>query len=175
MTPTGIAISIPAPARGATKSSGDSCMHFLFQFPPLREGRPTSCPLTFAANVFQFPPLREGRHDLTFDQVSTVLISIPAPARGATLPIWNKLYNTENFNSRPCARGDPRMIRLSCPLVISIPAPARGATRPAQPSPRRPAHFNSRPCARGDPEEFGQFVTLLIFQFPPLREGRQQI
>ena len=79
----------------------------LFQFPPLREGRPSRAAnlpwwwtnfnsrpcargdlkayiLADARYQFQFPPLREGRHDGVNISQETILISIPAPARGAT-------------------------------------------------------------------------------------------
>ena len=56
-----------------------------------------------------------------------------------------------NFNSRPCARGDCQLFYTLKYGVISIPAPARGAT------------------------SFPVFVSpnVLLFQFPPLREGRR--
>ena len=56
------------------------------------------------------------------------LISIPAPARGAT-EISTAL--------KPHQR-------------ISIPAPARGATGNGQALQGGAQYFNSRPCARGD-------------------------
>ena len=57
-----------------------------------------------------------------------------------------------HFNSRPSARGDKRAWRndANC-VLISIHAPPRGATPPAQP----------------------QIRTACVFQFTPLREGRQ--
>ena len=33
----------------------------IFQFPPLREGRPAVAYLMLGISIFQFPPLREGR------------------------------------------------------------------------------------------------------------------
>ena len=98
-------ISIPAPARGAT------IQHFRAQTGPL----------------FQFPPLREGRPAHPGPGGRQWLISIPAPARGATSGahevIVQKIFQfpplregrlphrtgrpaRRNFNSRPCARGD---------------------------------------------------------------------
>ena len=57
------AISIPAPARGAT-------------FTIIINGRGTG--------KFQFPPLREGRLGTISAVMRAIIISIPAPARGAT-------------------------------------------------------------------------------------------
>ena len=55
-------ISIHAPPRGATVSVREASDMVIFQFPPLREGRP--CPV-----------VQHLHHDA---------ISIPAPPRGAT-------------------------------------------------------------------------------------------
>ena len=56
----------------------------LFQFTPLREGRPGMDDVRFKLQVFQFTPLREGRR------------------LSARMEVINNGY----FNSRPSARGD---------------------------------------------------------------------
>ena len=126
-------ISIPAPARGAT----------------------TACNVMVSLFLFQFPPLREGRRVTAARSEREYSISIPAPARGATSARLCTGTQESNFNSRPCARGDMALPRfwlipayfnsrpcargdmrdlpLFRPLRISIPAPARGATRVACP------------------------------------------
>ena len=143
-------ISIHAPPRGATLMETHKGNHYvLFQFTPLREGRPVVTPSASAnltnfnsrpsargdymaqilmqQDVFQFTPLREGRR------------------------AWRVLGLLEShFNSRPSARGDDEAgdaVRQAHP--ISIHAPPRGATRGA---------------ALGTPRN--------TFQFTPLREGR---
>ena len=100
------------------------------------------------------------------------------------------------FNSRPSARGDCLAEGLNyASMTISIHAPPRGATRVARLSCRALRHFNSRPSARGDvddPENYQQMVISIhapprgattamhrarsssLFQFTPLREGRQE-
>ena len=105
--------------------------------------------------------------------MQTNLISIHAPARGATKFGRRNGECGRNFNSRPCERGDRR---------------ADGADQ------RKCLYFNSRPCERGDATWIGGFefpvpisihapargATLrvllptdrTIFQFTPLREGR---
>ena len=145
------AISIHAPPRGATVSfSGDGLLS-LFQFTPLREGRPAAYSNRPLSVLFQFTPLREGRR--------------AAGADGS---------HSGNFNSRPSARGDPTFPPVIAPcVIISIHAPPRGATsvggfiffvpplfqftplregRRAASSGRQlyPLYFNSRPSARGD-------------------------
>ena len=86
MTLQGLAdyISIPAPARGATQALYGWAITALFQFPPLREGR----------------PVLETIEALYYG------ISIPAPARGATQRDRSDKKQLFHFNSRPCARGD---------------------------------------------------------------------
>ncbi len=78
----------------------------MFQSTPLREGRQNSCRLYELADLFQSTPLREGRHNYDIDyycckefqstplregrQILTyrvkliLVVSIHAPARGAT-------------------------------------------------------------------------------------------
>ena len=79
------AISIHAPARGATPRTSDiKCKYMQFQFTPLREGRLT--------------PLRAKKQ--------AFVISIHAPARGATACRGLRRRISHDFNSRPCERGD---------------------------------------------------------------------
>ena len=58
-------ISIHAPPRGATQLIGIGCGSSIFQFTPLREGRPTAYAHGWQRNLFQFTPLREGRPRLS--------------------------------------------------------------------------------------------------------------
>ena len=56
-----------------------------------------------------------------------------------------------NFNSRPCGRGDRAALTWApCNL-----------------------YFNSRPCGRGDTAAQTATIHGCVFQFTPLREGRQ--
>ncbi len=54
-------ISIHAPPRGATQANRAMVIFQLFQFTPLREGRPIPGRNSAAPIIFQFTPLREGR------------------------------------------------------------------------------------------------------------------
>ena len=81
--------------------------HILFQFTPLREGRRRTLSAIHCPNfLFQFTPLREGRPSPSVFPGLVILISIHAPARGAT---WILGLSDERED-------------------ISIHAPARGAT-----------------------------------------------
>ena len=124
-------ISIHAPPRGATHPGGASrhaqanfnsrpsargdthdwkrpWNQSIFQFTPLREGRPRQMGTFTTTSVFQFTPLREGRRRVVF--LSFVAF---------------------HFNSRPSARGDGEVGCEDVTVHISIHAPPRGATREA--------------------------------------------
>ena len=113
---------------GRPKGFSNAEIAKLFQFTPLREGRLTERKTSIRATIFQFTPLREGRQ-LRGEEYGWIYISIHAPPRGAT----------------PCP----------------------GRCR------RFPRYFNSRPSARGDGITFACKPHALVFQFTPLREGRR--
>ena len=122
----------------------------MFQFTPLREGRPN---LRIRHNekseVSIHAPARGATLIIFFCHISG-LVSIHAPARGATLiKLFGRLA-IQSFNSRPCERGDEQACTNDMAILrVSIHAPARGAT------------INS-----------GSFSAIFVFQFTPLREGR---
>ena len=143
-------ISIHAPARGATETVWTSLDGKVFQFTPLREGRRQhdqrgrvekdisihapargATPETFAgytgAPVFQFTPLREGR---------------PRSV--------SKAASAENFNSRPCERGDQGDGLAHRPVRNFNSRPCERGDNKRNDIPRSRKHFNSRPCERGD-------------------------
>ena len=120
------AISIHAPPRGATCTRRSCGFPPIFQFTPLREGRPLRL-ASLAFYAFQFTPLREGRQTKGSQEMEQFIISIHAPPRGAT--------------SATCV---PRVLR------ISIHAPPRGATNRQNRNITPCGNFNSRPSARGD-------------------------
>ena len=114
--------------------------------------------------------LQEGRRPSRPGGRRAPLISIHAPARGATGPARRSRPNPlfqftplregrrtllpgagrrDYFNSRPCERGDKDTRDIKALFDISIHAPARGATRVQRFKPFQPK-----------------------FQFTPLREGR---
>jgi len=55
-----------------------------FQSTPLREGRPLFNAFGSVMYLFQSTPLREGRLWLSHSYHSVMIVSIHAPARGAT-------------------------------------------------------------------------------------------
>ena len=143
----------------------------LFQFTPLREGRPRRLLISSNRNyfnsrpsargdyhnganvntsfVFQFTPLREGRRrcwekEPTREEFQFTPLREGRPRRVGSAERW--LYH---FNSRPSARGDLALVASTIGFGISIHAPPRGATWRWSPPP-----------------------SALVFQFTPLREGR---
>ena len=98
-----------------------------FQFTPLREGRLRRRATRRPSVLFQFTPLREGRRTIRRRVKLLSLISIHAPAGGATYG-FKILSSVRYFNSRPCGRGDCENDLLRGCCCISIHAPAGGAT-----------------------------------------------
>ena len=156
--------------------------------------------------LFQFTPLREGRPSVGDTVSDAPIISIHAPPRGATASAITASHTPVNFNSRPSARGDSslswqktgisvisihapprgatggfckggRELRISIHApprgatlhqsdmashsLISIHAPPRGATA-CNPFQNRPIYFNSRPSARGDGKRYAISANLLF-------------
>ena len=144
----------------------------IFQFTPLREGRPAASqsqqpPADFnsrpsargdacrarrgsGSSRFQFTPLREGR-----------------PSQSQQPPAASR------FQFTPLREGRQPPARASSRQQISIHAPPRGATPAPRQGKRHAPYFNSRPSARGDcPDSHGGIGRGAVFQFTPLREGR---
>ena len=146
-----INISIHAPPRGATGETAEMPRTIKISIHAPPRGATSSATVLASGVLFQFTPLREGRQHCGINCPVLPFISIHAPPRGAT--------NTANQNYSK--------------LLISIHAPPRGATPSQSPIPADARHFNSRPSARGDSTASGVPVISGVFQFTPLREGRQ--
>ena len=123
----------------------------IFQFTPLREGRPF--PPAQAVRMLYFNSRPSARGDVKQMAIGfEAYISIHAPPRGATRAAMPSPVHAKDFNSRPSARGDeaekvklsPKQefqftplregrrddgITLHSKAIISIHAPPRGATR----------------------------------------------
>ena len=167
------AISIHAPAGGATPVGPSRFLAYIFQFTPLREGRPTDQLKAKQQELFQFTPLREGRHARGSDGTVACVISIHAPAGGATQHFRENI-RLQLISIHAPAGGATLFFRcfVLYSIIISIHAPAGGATlideqrvmlitifqftplREGRHGPADKKHstknFNSRPCGRGD-------------------------
>ena len=123
-------ISIHAPPRGATPAVLRVVfLPFVFQFTPLREGRPgvfgsrRQCP-----RISIHAPPRGATPPAGVHPAGSP-ISIHAPPRGATTTTARACSSPTYFNSRPSARGDrPPAGVHPAGTPISIHAPPRGAT-----------------------------------------------
>ena len=166
----------------------------LFQFTPLREGRPcrfACCFLAFcisihapprgatrqaiavfSASIFQFTPLREGRHGCLAGAVQQG-ISIHAPPRGATGAPKISTRSVFSFQFTPSARGDRVNSGELAVWIISIHAPPRGATISVS-GWDFTGGFQFTPLREGRRSSGSSMVLILRFQFTPLREGRRR-
>ena len=99
-------ISIHAPAGGATSFSELKESLSIFQFTPLREGRPGASWPALWQSVFQFTPLREGRLLPPEKFSADNSISIHAPAGGATNDIMHDVRMMV-FQFTPLREGRP--------------------------------------------------------------------
>ena len=174
--PIGKPISIHAPPRGATFGIVELDNSKIFQFTPLREGRPHTPSWTSSAAISIHAPPR-GATGRPVVNAKYLLISIHAPPRGATCARAAAAASEAHFNSRPSARGDScgcfngsidefqftplregRRRDFRHPLhrlYFNSRPSARGDMQLIQYAPRRP-HFNSRPSARGDADQHHQ-------------------
>ena len=121
----------------------------IFQFTPLREGRPLSA--TIDASRLHFNSRPSARGDLSVHALRhREEISIHAPPRGAT----------------PCTA------LHGGAFFISIHAPPRGATKDAT-GQDTAALISIHAPPRGTTRRMRQRKIVTIFQFTPLREGRR--
>jgi len=124
------AVSIHAPARGATGGGGGGG----------------------GSSGFQSTPLREGRRILAYTPGDGRIVSIHAPARGAT-PTATTPTGGGSVSIHAPARGatpNPRAPRPGKPFQST---PLREGRLMAVSSPSNSVCFNPRPCARGDDPE----------------------
>ena len=142
-------ISIHAPPRGATRTTRRSLYADVFQFTPLREGRPSTGNPAVQCQYFNSRPSARG--DLRHKRRRAGGQFQFTPLREGRRPPFAYPPVQAHFNSRPSARGDNS-----------------AAERPEA----RPANFNSRPSARGDGTGANPGAEADAFQFTPLREGR---
>ena len=169
-------ISIHAPPRGATaRAEHLPRQQPQFQFTPLREGRHDYRCVRRLSVKFQFTPLREGRRRAPAARTSALrhFNSRPSARGDADGNIRKK--EKKYFNSRPSARGDAHSATSAAVQAVNFNSrpSARGDARAAIWLPTSTRNFNSRPSARGDPTAVPISSPAFLFQFTPLREGRQ--
>ncbi len=106
---------------------------------------------------------------MAYEDVFLMPISIHAPARGATPAGAKAVLAVQNFNSRPCERGDG--LRAGQDFIQhyfnSRPC-ERGDAVPRLPD-GCGGNFNSRPCERGDKGARGWWCYVCISIHAPAR------
>ena len=144
------AISIHAPPRGATRLYVAKFGCQLFQFTPLREGRPSGRTQEGITRYFNSRPSARGDLSPRTRSALCECISIHAPPRGATSFPPTQALRTRYFNSRPSARGDMYGYLGTISVYEFQFTPLREGRRKVFPAVLRCINFNSRPSARGD-------------------------
>ena len=122
-----------------------------------------------ARRAFLLTPLREGRPDGNEGTERRKSISTHAPAGGATTRSRPATGTCGYFYSRPCGRGDARLIASSNPIwFLFLLTPLREG-RPAGAGTRKghKKNFYSRPCGRGDLHALLQSGSALISTHAP--------
>ena len=149
-TPGGSHISIHAPPRGATHPRETFPASRLFQFTPLREGRPFVAFRQRFPCKFQFTPLREGRPEMPDYWLRAPGYFNSRPSARGDPPHMPMAGKETYFNSRRSARGDRAYRRgWSISRYFNSRPSARGDLM-ARSKTKKISHFNSRPSARGD-------------------------
>ena len=166
----------------------------VFQFTPLREGRPAGifdatrrpyfnsrpsargdCPCSshtaHSVRYFNSRPSARGDRQHEAKYAYRRYFNSRPSARGDRLCTSHK-RQLFYFNSRPSARGDDTPAPRPGSRAISIHAPPRGATRRnRERHPGQPISIHAPP--RGATSVLPAGLGFLPFQFTPLREGRR--
>ena len=166
-------ISTHAPAGGATDFLKYFAEKVKFLLTPLREGRRSLCAALIAGTSFLLTPLREGRPS-GGNRRWPLSDFYSRPCGRGDSRILHGVSAAFDFYSRPCGRGDgllPSYRRLL--LGISTHAPAGGATAAADAREEAQQQFLLTPLREGRPAIVKVEEKLKsIFLLTPLREGR---
>ena len=123
-----LAVSIHAPARGATHSTLPRCLLSRFQFTHPRGVRHRTRPLCQSLMAFQFTHPRGVRPRINLH--TNILLSFNSRTReGCDTPPSPFVCASTAFQFTHLRGVRPFAPRLAARLVVSIHAPARGATK----------------------------------------------
>ena len=146
----------------------------LFQFTPLREGRPqprnrqARCSVHFNSR----PSARGDKNRRNVPRVRKNFNSRPS-ARGDPASADGR-ERAPYFNSRPSARGDPLLSSGRIPREIFQFTPLREGRLTKAECLDLPEKFQFTPLREGRRGLTISFSTAVEFQFTPLREGRRE-
>ncbi len=144
----GSRVSIHAPAWGATEIGGWVVRTYVFQSTPPRGGRPGSCEHSMHIERFQSTPPRGGRPIRDCNGRRVLLVSIHAPAWGATR-CQSAPSTSSRFQSTPPRGGRPTFAQVIAPPMLFQSTPPRGGRQAFAAGPRKPYTFQSTPPRGG--------------------------
>ena len=146
-------VSIHAPARGATRRHGHVWMTGGFQSTPPHGGRRRRRSIRFRdRQSFNPRPRTGGDQYKPFKKAVKSLVSIHAPARGATVPHRWHSYPTRRFNPRPRTGGDRAAVLEALAVFARFnPRPRTGGDGFCLGHPARHRQFQSTPPHGGRP------------------------
>ncbi len=167
-------VSIHAPAWGATRWLPVSLAPSRRGFNPRpRMGGDLPARLwRQSARAFQSTPPHGGRLTRPDAGREGAVVSIHAPAWGATAALRGHLINKNRFNPRPRMGGDIFCCTILMLLHVSIHAPAWGATLGGDAQAGQRDCFNPRPRMGGDEVSMILKNAVLPFQSTPPHGGR---
>ncbi len=170
-------------------------VHFYFNSRPSARGDSCTSISSVLFTISIHAPPRGATSRMIFIGSLPLYFNSRPSARGDPVNVERKSFTPSHFNSRPTARGDVRVLVAAIIGAISIHAPPRGATLDMGTftnavlisihAPPRGATVNARHVADGvvisiHAPPRGATIKLPfqkfqrgLFQFTPLREGRQ--
>ena len=123
-------VSIHAPAKGATSHSASRSISMLFRSTPPRRGRPVTGHKTLTMVQFRSTPPRRGRRPPRQCHPICHMVSIHAPAKGATRYRPKGRAPSEVSIHAPAKGATTAPPSSGVTRAVSIHAPAKGATGP---------------------------------------------
>ena len=175
--PNTTAISIHAPAKGATVAGSPQTLISSFQSTLPRRERPQLIREVNVPNTFQSTLPRRERRSRRFSDRPAGRDFNPRSREGSDAVDDIKHCRRSNFNPRSREGSDtPVAACLQAPAeLISIHAPAKGATYPARCAAGAPCHFNPRSREGSDRLRKTVLDTVAGFQSTlPRRERRSK-
>ena len=122
--------------------------------------------------TFLLAPLREGRRKNTGDSFMTGEAFLLAPLREGRHRIGRKRYQSPDFYSRPCVRGDIPHLTKTMPPSSFLLAPLREGRRILLSMSLIVGIFLLAPLREGRPAQAPAPKIAHLFLLAPLREGR---
>ena len=121
--------------------------------------------------IFQFTPLREGRPPPTSTRTTTKYFNSRPSARGDDKPLMARVFEPISIHAPPRGATVPSAARY-CGFTFQF-TPLREGRRYMVKKGEHAALFQFTPLREGRPTSGTRWETCTPFQFTPLREGRR--